>query len=121
METRKHKLAPIFTGLITLQSFLAKDMGNHIPRFYSEWEVSHESGDVGGGELFVFNALVPLRSSRLPYQGHKRANAGEDFTARAKELSEKPGADKSCGDLGFFPKDRMVSEFVEASFALTKK
>ena len=66
-------------------------------------------------------SLVPLRSSRLPYQGHKRANAGEDFTALAKELSEKPGADKSCGDLGFFPKDRMVSEFVEASFALTKK
>lgn len=57
MEIRKHKLAAMFTGLITLQSFLAKDMGNHIPRFYTEWEVSHESGDVGGGELFVFNGF----------------------------------------------------------------
>jgi peptidyl-prolyl cis-trans isomerase C len=47
-----------------------------------------------------------------------RANAGEDFAALAKELSEEPGADKSEGDLGFFAKDRMVPEFAEAAFAL---
>ena len=47
-----------------------------------------------------------------------RANAGEDFNALAKELSEEPGAAESGGDLGFFPKDRMVTEFAEAAFAL---
>ncbi len=45
-----------------------------------------------------------------------RAKNGEDFTALAKELSEEPGASESGGDLGFFPKDRMVPEFANAAF-----
>lgn len=45
-----------------------------------------------------------------------RAKKGEDFTALAKELSEEPGAAESGGDLGFFPKDRMVPEFANAAF-----
>jgi peptidyl-prolyl cis-trans isomerase C len=45
-----------------------------------------------------------------------RAKKGEDFTALAKELSEEPGASESGGDLGFFPKDRMVPEFANAAF-----
>ena len=45
-----------------------------------------------------------------------RAKKGEDFTALAKELSEEPGAKESGGDLGFFPKDRMVPEFAEVAF-----
>jgi peptidyl-prolyl cis-trans isomerase C len=47
----------------------------------------------------------------------QRAAAGEDFTKLAKELSEEPGASESGGDLGFFPKDRMVPEFADAAFA----
>jgi peptidyl-prolyl cis-trans isomerase C len=46
-----------------------------------------------------------------------RAKKGEDFTALAKELSEEPGAKESGGDLGFFPKDRMVPEFAEVAFS----
>ena len=46
-----------------------------------------------------------------------RAKNGEDFTALAKELSEEPGAKESGGDLGFFPKDRMVPEFANAAFS----
>jgi peptidyl-prolyl cis-trans isomerase C len=45
-----------------------------------------------------------------------RAASGEDFTKLAKELSEEPGASESGGDLGFFPKDRMVPEFAEVAF-----
>ncbi|MFM8365074.1 MAG: peptidylprolyl isomerase [Verrucomicrobiota bacterium] len=45
-----------------------------------------------------------------------RAKKGEDFTTLAKELSEEPGAKESGGDLGFFPKDRMVPEFANAAF-----
>jgi peptidyl-prolyl cis-trans isomerase C len=47
----------------------------------------------------------------------ERAAAGEDFNKLAKELSEEPGASESGGDLGFFPKDRMVPEFAEVAFA----
>jgi peptidyl-prolyl cis-trans isomerase C len=46
----------------------------------------------------------------------KRASDGEDFNELAKELSEEPGADQSGGNLGFFPRDRMVPEFAEAAF-----
>jgi parvulin-like peptidyl-prolyl isomerase len=46
-----------------------------------------------------------------------RAKKGEDFSALAKELSEEPGAKESGGDLGFFPKDRMVPEFAEVAFS----
>jgi peptidyl-prolyl cis-trans isomerase C len=46
-----------------------------------------------------------------------RAKSGEDFVKLAKELSEEPGAKESGGDLGFFPKDRMVPEFAEAAFS----
>ncbi len=45
-----------------------------------------------------------------------RAKKGEDFTALAKELSEEPNVEQSGGDLGFFPKDRMVPEFAEVAF-----
>ncbi len=44
----------------------------------------------------------------------------EDFATVAKEVSEAPGAKESGGDLGFFPKERMVPEFAEAAFALQK-
>ncbi|HEY5704793.1 MAG TPA: peptidylprolyl isomerase [Terrimicrobiaceae bacterium] len=46
-----------------------------------------------------------------------RAKKGEDFVKLAKELSEEPGAKESGGDLGFFPKDRMVPEFAEVAFS----
>lgn len=51
----------------------------------------------------------------------KRVTSGkEDFETVAKEVSEEPGAKESGGNLGFFPKDRMVPEFANAAFALKK-
>jgi len=51
----------------------------------------------------------------------KRVTSGkEDFVVVAKEVSEEPGAKESGGDLGFFPKDRMVPEFANAAYAMKK-
>jgi peptidyl-prolyl cis-trans isomerase D len=48
----------------------------------------------------------------------KRIEAGEDFAAVAKELSDDPGSKDAGGDLGFFKRGAMVAPFEEAAYAL---
>lgn len=48
----------------------------------------------------------------------KRIKAGEDFAKLASEFSEDPGSKNKGGDLGFFPKGRMVPDFEKVAFSL---
>jgi peptidyl-prolyl cis-trans isomerase D len=48
----------------------------------------------------------------------KRIEAGEDFAAVAKEVSDDPGSKASGGDLGFFKRGAMVGAFEDAAFSL---
>ena len=50
-----------------------------------------------------------------------QAKAGADFVALAKKYSQEPNADKSGGDLGYFPFEgpgSMVAPFAKAAFAM---
>ncbi|MGB7921806.1 MAG: peptidylprolyl isomerase, partial [Pyrinomonadaceae bacterium] len=48
----------------------------------------------------------------------KRARAGEDFSALAKEFSTDPGSKDKGGDLGWFGRGQMMKEFEDAAYAL---
>ncbi|MES9872647.1 MAG: SurA N-terminal domain-containing protein [Candidatus Sedimenticola sp. 6PFRAG7] len=48
-----------------------------------------------------------------------RINAGEDFAAVAKELSQDPGSADMGGDLDYFEKGIMATAFDEAVFSMT--
>ncbi len=48
----------------------------------------------------------------------ERLNAGEDFAAIAKELSQDSSNSGNGGDLGWFTRDTMVTPFAHAAFSL---
>lgn len=47
-----------------------------------------------------------------------RLNKGEDFATMARQYSGDAGSREEGGDLGYFPRGRMVPAFEEAAFAL---
>lgn len=48
----------------------------------------------------------------------KKIKSGEDFAKLASEMSEDPGSRTKGGDLGFFPRGRMIKPFEEIAFSM---
>ena len=67
-------------------------------------------------EISARHILVPTEDEAKA--ALKRVKGGENFAKVADEVSKDPGS--KGGDLGWFTRDRMVPEFGEAAFKLTK-
>jgi peptidyl-prolyl cis-trans isomerase C len=92
-------------------------------KFYEENKTEFEQSETVKASHILFRVNkedseeVVNQKLKAAQGAEARAKKGEDFSALAKELSEEPGAKESGGDLGFFPKDRMVPEFAEVAFS----
>jgi peptidyl-prolyl cis-trans isomerase C len=70
----------------------------------------------GEEEVHAKHILVDSEAEAKKIIGELKA--GADFATLAKQYSKDPGGAQQGGDLGFFKKDEMVSEFAAAAFAL---
>ena len=61
---------------------------------------------------------VKVKAKQLAQDILNKINAGEDFATLAKQHSDDPGSGSKGGELGFFPKGKMVPAFETAAFAL---
>jgi len=92
-------------------------------RLYEE----QKSRFMGDEQIRAAQILIRLRPQDPPArrgevraridEARSRALAGEDFGALAREYSESPLASRG-GDLGFFPRGRMLPEFEEVVFSV---
>ena len=69
-------------------------------------------------EIFKNDEKLKVEIKNRAQDALAQVQAGKDFAALAKELSEDPGSAANGGDLGYFSKGQMVPEFEKAAFSL---
>jgi len=76
------------------------------------------TADLEAEEEQVWARHILVAEEEEAQQAIERLEAGEDFAALAEELSTDTGSGAQGGDLGWFGRGQMVSEFEEAAFGL---
>ncbi|HEV3049782.1 MAG TPA: peptidylprolyl isomerase, partial [Longimicrobium sp.] len=96
---------------------------------FSDEELSRLWSDRGPGtEVHVRHILLQVPAGATPAEHdsvRRQAEAlrlrvanGEDFARLVSEYSQEPGSAENGGDLGYFPRGRMVEAFEDAVFRL---
>ena len=63
---------------------------------------------------------VLLKEESEAKEVYEKAKKGDDFETLAKKYSKDPSAAQNGGDLGFFTRARMVPQFADKAFSMTK-
>lgn len=96
-----------------------KDKVTEVLKLYYGWDLADLREALY--PLLLQRKLQPLLSGDKRKTAEdilKRAQAGEDFSAMAKQFSEDPGSKESGGDLGFSSRGAYFKEFEDIAFAL---
>jgi parvulin-like peptidyl-prolyl isomerase len=74
--------------------------------------------DVATSELQIHARHILVETREEAEAVLERLNQGEDFAALAQELSQDSATAEVGGDLGWFPRGKMIPEFDEVAFSL---
>lgn len=107
----------IYTSLLAsnlLRERLVEEIGDQMPTTDEQVRARHILISVAEDATEEENAAAFSTAISLT----QRLRAGEDFAELALQYSDDTGSAQQGGDLGFFPRGRMVSEFEAAAFGL---
>ena len=124
------RLTTMFTEMDMARSFIEKQISptisvsdEEVAAFYAENPELFLADEQVHARHIIYataqdaDAQVVVEGRAKAEEARKRAVAGEDFAALARELSEGPSAPNG-GDLGFFTREQMVPTVAAAAFDL---
>ncbi len=107
----------LYTSLISaeiLRTKVTEQLGDQMPTSGEQVRARHILISVAADASEADSALALAEAISIT----QRLRAGEDFATLAAQYSDDTGSAQQGGDLGFFSRGQMVSEFEEAAFSL---
>lgn len=124
LENYGYKNADEFKDELRLSFQRAKAIDDYIKDNISDKEIKKYYDETYAGEISAKHILISTNSmsedeaEKKAKDLIKQLNDGADFSTLAKENSDDPGSKENGGDLGYFGKGQMVTEFEEAAYNL---
>ena len=124
LEQYGYKDADAFKDELRLSFQRTKAVEDYIKDNLTDKEIKEYYDNEYSGEISAKHILISTSSMSEEEALNKakdlinQLNDGADFDTLAKENSDDPGSASDGGNLGYFSKGQMVTEFEEAAYAL---
>ena len=125
LESYGYKSADDFKAELRLNFQRNKAVEDYIKDNLTDKEIQKYYDEEYSGEISASHILISVTDDVSEDEALNKAkdlikqlNDGADFAKLAKENSDDPGSKENGGDLGYFGKGQMVSEFEDAAYAL---
>jgi parvulin-like peptidyl-prolyl isomerase len=89
----------------------------YVNQIYREKLLAEITKDTPNTEEQVLARHILIKDAQLATAVYEKLKSGENFAEAAKQYSEDTGSAVNGGDLGWFGKGQMVSEFEQAAFS----